>query len=49
MPQSAAERFTAWTWAWLAIAGPLALLVLVGMVMAIVVARHEIQVDLPAR
>ncbi|WP_295942237.1 MFS transporter permease [uncultured Xanthomonas sp.] len=49
LPQSAAERFTAWTWAWLAIAGPLALLVLVGMVMAIVVARHESQVDLPAR
>ncbi|MDL5365038.1 MFS transporter permease [Xanthomonas sp. NCPPB 2654] len=28
LPASAQERFTAWTWAWLAIAGPPALLVL---------------------
>ncbi|MEL4890399.1 MFS transporter permease [Xanthomonas protegens] len=49
LPQSAAERFTAWTWAWLAIAGPLALVILVGMVMTIVVAQHEIQVKLPTR
>ncbi|MDV0437766.1 MFS transporter [Xanthomonas sacchari] len=49
LPRSAAERFTAWTWTWLAIAGPVALLVVVGMVMAIVGSPHHIEVDLPAR
>lgn len=47
LPRSAAERFSPWTWAWLAIAGPVALLVLVGMVIAVVAGSHDIQVDLP--
>ncbi|MXV11353.1 MFS transporter permease [Xanthomonas sp. LMG 8992] len=47
LPRGAAERFSPWTWAWLAIAAPVALLVLVGMVIAVVAGSHEIQVDLP--
>ncbi|MET7141675.1 MFS transporter permease [Xanthomonas sp. PPL139] len=47
LPRTAAERFTAWTWTWLAIAGPIALLVIAGMVVAIIAGSHDIQVDLP--
>lgn len=47
LPRAAAERFTAWTWTWLAIAGPIALLVITGMVAAIIAGSHDIQVDLP--
>ena len=36
LPASAQERFTAWTWTWLAIAGPLALLVLSSVVVTTV-------------
>ncbi|WP_440984790.1 hypothetical protein ACQHIH_14675 [Xanthomonas sontii] len=48
LPQSAAERFTAWTWAWLAIAGPLALLVMITMMRAVTIG-HSIDIDLPQR
>ncbi len=48
LPQSAAERFTAWTWAWLAIAGPLALLVMITMMRAVTIG-HAIDIDLPQR
>lgn len=46
LPRSAAERFTAWTWTWLAIAGPVALLVVIAMVKAVTVGL-TIDVDLP--
>lgn len=36
LPARAQERFTAWTWAWLAIAGPLTLLVLSSVVVTTV-------------
>ncbi|KAB7765604.1 MULTISPECIES: MFS transporter permease [Xanthomonas] len=48
LPQSPAERFTAWTWAWLAIAGPLALLVMITMMRAVTIG-HSIDIDLPQR
>ncbi len=48
LPQSAAERFTAWTWAWLAIAGPFALLVMITMMRAVTIG-HAIDIDLPQR
>ncbi len=48
LPQSAAERFTAWTWAWLAIAGPFALLVMITMMRAVTIG-HSIDIDLPQR
>ncbi|MET0551165.1 MAG: MFS transporter permease [Xanthomonas sp.] len=46
LPRSAAERFTAWTWTWLAIAGPVVLLVVIAMVRA-VTGGLTIDVDLP--
>ncbi|NIJ73243.1 MULTISPECIES: MFS transporter permease [Xanthomonas] len=49
LPRNPAERFNAWTWTWLAIAGPVALLVMVGMVVAIAGVQHHIKVDLPTR
>ncbi|MBB5874809.1 MFS transporter permease [Xanthomonas sp. 3498] len=49
LPRSPAERFNAWTWTWLAIAGSVALLVMVGMVVAIAGVQHHIKVDLPTR
>ncbi|MCI2243429.1 hypothetical protein L3067_02240 [Xanthomonas sp. PPL568] len=45
---AAAKRFTAWTWTWLAIAGPVALLVMISMVRAVTVGL-TIDVDLPQR
>ncbi|MCW0390676.1 hypothetical protein NB690_001250 [Xanthomonas sacchari] len=48
LPRSAAERFNAWTWTWLAIAGPVVLLVVISMVRAVTVGL-PVHIALPQR
>ncbi|MCW0411322.1 hypothetical protein NB709_001198 [Xanthomonas sacchari] len=48
LPRSAAERFNAWTWTWLAIAGPVVLLVMISMVRAVTVGL-PVHIALPQR
>lgn len=48
LPRSRAERFNAWTWAWLAIAGMVALLLMLGPLLAAIGAHSHIKADLPA-
>ncbi|WP_267117119.1 MFS transporter permease [Xanthomonas sacchari] len=48
LPRSAAERFNAWTWTWLAIAGPVVLLVVISMVRAMTVGL-PVHIALPQR